>query len=140
MTVSRNKQHYVIMTVIYDLLDDVVYGNSKEVRNPLSLMSNLLEVENEDEIPSFVKDNVYLAMQNYGKIVEAVAPFLHNWKWERLPLLTQAIILKSYAHFYYVEKVDKSIVINVAIELAKEYIDDKQAKFINALLDEVLHA
>ncbi len=140
MTVSRNKQHYVIMTVIYGLLDDVVYGKEDETRNPEAMMMDLLEVSSPSEIPSFVKDNVYLAMQNYGEIVKAVSPYLHKWKWERLPLLTQAIILKSYAHFYYVEKVNKSIVINIAIELAKEYIDDKQAKFINALLDEVLHA
>ena len=57
---------------------------------------------------------------------------------DRLPLLTQAVLLMSYAHFYYVEKIDKSIVINVAVELAKKYIEEKQAKFINAILDEVL--
>ena len=44
----------------------------------------------------------------------------------------------SYAHFYYVENIDKSIVINVAVDLAKKYIEEKQAKFINAILDEVL--
>ncbi len=41
----------------------------------------------------------------------------------------------SYAHYKYVEKVDAKVVINVAVELAKKYIDDKQAKFINAILD-----
>ena len=44
----------------------------------------------------------------------------------------------EYAHFYYVEKIDKRIVINTAVELAKKYIEEKQAKFINAILDEVL--
>ena len=38
----------------------------------------------------------------------------------------------------YVEKIDKSIVINVAVDLAKKYIEEKQAKFVNAILDEVL--
>ena len=67
--------------------------------------------------------------------MNAYIPHLRNWKWERLPLLTQAILLMSYAHYYYIEKVDKKIVINVAVDLAKKYIDDKQAKFINAILD-----
>ena len=66
-------------------------------------------------------------------------PFLTNWKWERLPTLTQASLIKSYAHFYFVEKVDKHVVINVAIELAKTYVDPAQAKFINAILDKVLN-
>ena len=41
----------------------------------------------------------------------------------------------SYAHYKYIGHVDKSVVINVAVELAKKYIDDKQAKFINGILD-----
>ena len=44
----------------------------------------------------------------------------------------------SYAHFYYVEKVDKKVVINTAVDLAKKYVEEKQAKFINAILDGVL--
>ena len=71
----------------------------------------------------------------YGEIVKAFTPYLINWKWERLPLLTQAILLMSYAHYFYIEKVERTVVINVAVNLAKKYIDDKQAKFINAILD-----
>lgn len=44
----------------------------------------------------------------------------------------------SYTHFKYIETIDKAIVIDVAVKLAKEYIEEKQAKFINAILDEVL--
>ena len=45
----------------------------------------------------------------------------------------------SYAHYYYVENVDKKVVIDVAVSLAKKYIEEKQAKFINAILDKVLN-
>ena len=76
-----------------------------------------------------------VSLKNYGEIKAAFTPYLKNWKWDRLPLLTQAILLMSYAHYKYVEKVDAKVVINVAVELAKKYIDDKQAKFINAILD-----
>ena len=41
----------------------------------------------------------------------------------------------SYTHYKFIEKVDKKVVINVAVDLAKKYIDDKQAKFINGILD-----
>ena len=76
-----------------------------------------------------------VSLAKYGEIKLAYAPFLKKWKWERLPLLTQAILLMSYTHFYFIEKADKAVVINVAVELAKKYIDDKQAKFINGILD-----
>ena len=79
-----------------------------------------------------------MSLKHYGDIKEAYGPYLKDWKWDRLPLLTQAILIMAYSHFYYVEKVDKRIVINVSVDLAKKYIDEKQAKFINAILDKVL--
>lgn len=124
------------MTVIYDELADFIMGGG-ESRNANELLEQIAETPF-DEIDPYIKRSVALTMQHYGEIIEAFEPFLVNWKWERLPLITQAILLMSYAHFYYVEKVDKKIVINIAVDLAKKYVEDKQAKFINAILDGVL--
>ena len=35
-------------------------------------------------------------------------------------------------------KIEKSALINVAVTLAKKYLDEKDYKFINAVLDKVL--
>ena len=76
---------------------------------------------------------------NYGKIVTELSKYLNNWTWERLPLMTQSILLISYAHFYYVEEIAKAIVIDIALELAKKFIGDtKQIGFINGILDNAL--
>ena len=91
--------------------------------------------EDYDKVDPYLKNTVMVSLQKYSEIVKAYIPYLKNWKWERLPLLTQAILLMSYTHFYFIEKVDKKVVINIAVNLAKKYIDDKQAKFINGILD-----
>jgi len=137
MAISRNQQHFIIMTVIYDELNDFLLGEGKTFRDARDMISNLCE-QPYDEVDDYIKASVALTLQNYGAIKDAFLPYLRNWKWERLPLLTQAILLMSYAHFNYVEKVDKKIVINIAVDLAKKYIDEKQARFINAILDGVL--
>ena len=85
----------------------------------------------------YVKNVVSYSLNKYGEIKDVFSPLLTKWKWERLPLLTQSILLMSYAHSK-VEKTDKKVIINVAVDLAKKYIDEKQAKFINAILDGVL--
>ena len=126
------------MTVIYDELNDFLIGGGKTFRDARELTTELCEVEDFEEVDDYIKNSISATLNNYGAIKQAFIPFLKNWKWERLPLLTQAVLLMSYAHFYYVEKVDKKIVINIAITLAKKYIDEKQAKFINAILDGVL--
>ena len=137
MAINRNQQHFIIMTVIYDELNDFISGGGKTFRDARELTSELCEVPYEDVDP-YIKSTIAYSLQKYGEIVEAYQPFLRNWRWERLPLLTQAILLMSYAHFYYVEKVDKQVVISIAVDLAKKYIEPKQAKFINAILDGVL--
>lgn len=137
MEINRNKQHFIIMTVIYDELNDFISGGGKTFRDARDLTSELCEMPYE-EVDPYIKSTIAFSLQKYGEIIEAYQPFLRNWRWDRLPLLTQAILLMSYSHFYFVEKIDKQIVINVAVELAKKYIEPKQAKFINAILDGVL--
>ena len=134
MEASRNQQHFIIMTAIYNELTDFTFGEGKMVRNAVEMLSSLCECE-ENEIDKYVLDTVMVSLQRYGEIKLAFSPYLKNWKWERLPLLTQSILLMSYTHYKFIEKVDKKIIINIAVDLAKKYIDDKQAKFINAILD-----
>lgn len=137
MEINRNQQHYIIMTVIYDELNDFYSGEGKTFRDARELTSELCGMPY-DEVDDYIKSTIANSLQNYGAIVKAFTPYLRNWDWNRLPLLTRAILVMSYSHFYFVEKVDKRIVINIAVSLAKTYIDEKQTKFINAILDGVL--
>ena len=134
MPVTRNQSHHIIMTVIYSELVDFKFGDSSFVRDAREMLSELCGQPYE-EIDPYITNTVVYSLQKYGEIVNAFIPYLKNWKWERLPLLTQSILLMSYAHYKFVEKVDKKVVINIAVDLAKKYVDDKQAKFINAILD-----
>ena len=135
---SRNQENYLIMTALYDEIADFqTVGYGSNFRDVNEIFEQLTE-KSFAEQSAYVQNMVSSVLNHYGEIIAAFQPHLTNWKWERLPLLTQAVLLMSYAHFYYVEKIDKKIVINVAVELAKKYIEEKQAKFINAILDEVL--
>ena len=134
MEITRNQQHYIIMTAIYNELTDFTFGEQKMTRDATDIIASLCECDIKDVDP-YVIDSVMVSLQKYGEARTAFTPYLKNWKWERLPLLTQAILLMSYTHYYYIEKVERAVVINIAVELAKKYIDDKQAKFVNAVLD-----
>ena len=135
--ISRNQENFIIMTVIYDELADFTAGNNQPFRDVNEIILEITDIPLKDH-SHYVQNMIASVLNHYGEIVSKFTPHLRDWKWDRLPLLTRAVLLMSYAHFYYVEKIDKRIVINVAIELAKKYIEEKQAKFINAILDEVL--
>jgi len=140
MSISRNQEHFVIMTVIYDELNDFIYSQEKQNRDARLLAMELCEVSKYSEVSDYIKNMIAASLNNYGSIVNYFTPKLKNWKWDRLPILTQSLLIMSYAHYYIVETdIDKKVVINVAIDLAKKYIDEKQAKFINAILDGALN-
>ena len=135
---SRNQENYLVMTIIYDeIADFVTAGVGLNFRDVDEITKQLTDKAFTEQ-SNYVQNMVSNVLTHYGEIIEAFQPHLRDWAWNRLPLLTQSVLLMSYAHFYYVEKIDKRIVINVAVDLAKKYIEEKQAKFINAILDEVL--
>ncbi len=134
--VSRTREHAAIMLVLYDILNHARESSDATFLNPDEVIHNTLDKE---EITPFVETTVYESLHHYEDIVTMIIPRLNGWKYSRLPVLTEAILVSSIAKYYYIEPpISKPIIIDVAVKLAKEYIDDKQAGFINALLDEVL--
>ena len=132
---SRHEQHYIIMTVIYNELVDFTYGNNDVSRKVIDLITDINPLYKDD---NYVIDSISLSVLHYKDIVNKIIPLLQGWTWERIPLLTKAILLMSYTHYYDIEKIDKKIVINEAVSLEKKYVDEKQAKFVNAILDKLL--
>lgn len=134
------------MTIIYEaLLDSSMHKNEvfrtfEELINDDSVTAIISAEDEVDEVKAnaYIKNSVDQALRHYVDILNIIKPHLKNWTWDRIPLLSQSILLMSISHYNYVEKVDKRIVIDVAVNLAKKYIEDKQAKFIHAILDEVL--
>ncbi len=140
MSISRNQQNYIIMSVIYIELNDFNYGDKALSRSAEEMMYEMSKDYDPDltKIPPFIEDMVNASLLNYGEAMNKFSAHLKGWKWERIPLISQAVLLMSYTRFYTIDKVDKAIIIDIAVNLAKEYIDEKQARFIHAILDETL--
>jgi len=73
-------------------------------------------------------------VDNLEQIDEEIKKNLKDWDFEQLGKVEKSILrLASYEII--IDKNDKAIVINEAIELAKELADDKSHQFINGVLD-----
>lgn len=90
----------------------------------------------EDEINEYVRkirDDILVNKDNY---IEEISKYLHKWKFERLNLVEQAILLETVSELK--QKLnDQAVVIDEAVILAKEYCDDESYKFINGVLDNI---
>ncbi len=132
---SRNQQQLIAMNAIYDVLTYKSMGESIDVEGIISDLTDLPY----EEAPIYVKAIVLAMIRHYSEEVELLEKNMIKWKFSRLNRVEQAILLLSLSHFFYVDKeVDKGVVINIAVNMAKNYLDGKDYRFVNAILDKVL--
>lgn len=66
---------------------------------------------------------------------EQIKPFLAHWRLERIGVCTRLILRMSIWEFLHTDT-PATVIINEAIELAKNYAEMESYKFINGILDE----
>lgn len=132
--ITRNKQQEYALYVIYSAL---VYRKANLEFAPIESVSDLTEIDYyENDI--FLRELVIKSLINLDTIIKKLNEHLVKWDFNRLNMISQAILIMSYSHYYYVEKVDKAILINIAVKFAKKFVPDEDYKYINAILDKVI--
>lgn len=85
----------------------------------------------------FALDLIENIMQNYaGYRLEITRYLKKGWSFERLSYLEQAILLVSCQELKSSD-LEKEIIINEAVELAKKYCDESSYRFINGILTNI---
>ncbi len=122
---NRHQQREIALEALYQhlLLD-------KDIRKSLydaMLGSNAVE--------GYLYSLTVGTVENEEHYKELLSPYLRDdWEFDRLSLLEQAILLMSCQEILENET-PKSVAINEAVTLAKEYCDDPSPKLINGILD-----
>jgi N utilization substance protein B len=73
-------------------------------------------------------------IENLEMLDEQIQEHLSEWDYDSIGKIEKAI-LRLGAFEILVQKTNKAIIINEAVELAKELADEKSPKFINGVLD-----
>ncbi len=125
---NRTELRKKIMTILYQIN---VYEKHKMDYTIDEVMKEVLPIENE-----FVKDMVYGVMTYKNDIDTIANKYLNSWTIDRLGNTDQAILRMSIYELLYTDT-PPIVVINEAVELAKQYSDDSVRKMINAALDKI---
>ncbi|MBQ7994945.1 MAG: hypothetical protein IJ247_01845 [Bacilli bacterium] len=132
---TRNQLQYVAFTVVFDILTRISLASEIDVK---SLVSDAESLPYE-ECDLFVKEVAIETIKHINDATKALNENMERWTIDRRNRTIQAILILSYIHFYYVDTaVDKKVVIDIAIRLSKTYGDDRDYKFVNAVLDKAL--
>ncbi|MFA5480972.1 MAG: transcription antitermination factor NusB [Bacilli bacterium] len=131
---TRNQNQIIAMSCLYEFLTRAEMGQDIDVKDLLERNCDLVL----EEIDLFVSQVVVKAIKNRQEIINSLQVNMTKWKFPRLNRIAQAILLLSVAHYRYLGDVDRGVVIDIAVRLAKRFLDADEYKFINAVLDKTL--
>lgn len=127
---TRHEQRYKAMTILYQAN---LYESNNIEYNIHDIINEQLEEKNK-----FVENLVNGVIDSREELDKLANMYLENWDITRLGFTDQAILRIG---IYEIMNTDTPEVtcIDEAIELSKEYSDDKVSKMINGVLDKVYH-
>jgi len=128
---TRHELRYKTMTILYQAF---LYESNNIDYNVDSIISEQLEESNK-----FVSGLVNGVITNKEQIDEFANKYLEDWDINRLGFTDQAILRIGIYEIMWTDTPDVTC-IDEAVELSKEYSDEKVSKMINGVLDKVYHS
>ncbi len=130
MKVTRSELREKIMTILYQVnlyrKDNIDYDIEKVIR------------ESDKSGNSFVRKIVMGVIEKENEIDALINKYMKDWTVSRLGTVDAAIYRMSTYELMYTDT-PKIVSINEGVELAKKFSDEKVAKMLNAVLDEILN-
>lgn len=111
--------------------------NLKLFPENLRKIAALDEQNYDEEALSFAEVLLELAEKHLEEADELVKTVLENWEWDRLCAIDKTILGIAVLELMYLPEVPARVVINEAIEIAKEFSTEKSGIFVNGILDSV---
>ena len=119
------------MTILYQAF---LYDNNNIEYDVENIINEQL-----DESNKFVSELVNGVISKKDLIDDIANRYLEDWNISRLGFTDQAIIRMAIYEIMWTDTPDVAC-IDEAIELSKEYSDEKVSKMINGVLDKVYHS
>lgn len=126
--VNRHQERVIVVTTLYQYL--LLHTDIDQ------LLENNLDDIDKDNV-AFIVSRVIKTIENMDSYIEQIKNNITtNWDWERLGYIEQAILL--YGVFELEEKeIDKAVIIDECVNIAKTYCEDNAPSLINGVLDRI---
>ncbi len=111
--------------------------NLKVSPNHLEKIISLNSKEYDEEVLNFARTLLKLAEDHLEEADQLIKTVLENWEWDRLCAVDKAILGVAVLELLYLPDIPARVVINEAIEIAKEFSTEKSGIFVNGILDSI---
>ena len=134
MSLSRNDSRVLAMVILYQ----VDLFTKRSISYQLDELINI-NTSNIDGDISFIKELVNGVIEHNDELESIANQYLNKWNISRLGLTDGAILKIAIYELLYTDT-PKKVCIDEAIELAKDFSDEKVVGMINGVLDKIYHS
>lgn len=138
VSLTRTKIHEQAMFCIFQYLFYNSYSktNNLTYKKPIEeIISEVMEI-NYDECDDFFKAIIFETIKNKNEYSSLIESKLNKWKFSRLCLSDQAILLLFTSEILN-NRAPIQVCIDVAVDLAHRYCSETSYKYINKVLDRI---
>ncbi len=93
----------------------------------------------DDEVKEFTKALVVGTVEKLKPIDRLIKRYAQHWDIERMTAIDRNILRFATFELLYLDTIPPKVTINEAIEIAKRYGTTESSRFVNGILDRVLH-
>lgn len=111
-----------------------VYQHLLLQKDLFELAENNLGGELEEEERIYASNILNDIEENKFQYIQQIEEALQSWSFDRLNFIDQAILLIGKSELS-LNKVNKAIVVDEAVRIAKDYCEEDSFKYINGVLD-----
>ncbi len=129
---NRKKSREYLMQLVYQM--QISKESAGEVYD--SFMENE-EISKDGIDLTYIKSCLIGIMTNKDILDAKISENLVNWKINRISKVNLSILRVAVYELIYKEDIPAKVAINEAIELCKEFSDEKSVSFINGVLDKI---
>ena len=99
------------------------------------------ELREDGELDSeFAQALLQGVLENETNIKEAIQKHAPQWSLDRMDPISRCMLLVGAYELLYANDAPPAVVMNEAIEIAKEYGTEESGKFVNGVLNAIAHA
>lgn len=131
MARRRHLSRIAVMQVLFER------ERRPEVKPDAALLRNAQELGGTDGV--FASDLLQGILEHEGTLRALVQEHAPGWTWERMDPIARAVLLLGAYELAHTRDVPAAVVINEAIEVAKEYGTEESGKFVNGVLNAIAH-
>ncbi|MEJ5166753.1 MAG: transcription antitermination factor NusB [Thermoanaerobaculia bacterium] len=128
----NHKAREAVLKMLYE------YEFNKNKEMVLNNKNIFFEIKGK-KLQEYAKDLFEGILSNLENLDLIIQKYLKNWQLERIALVEKNILRIAAYELFYEKDVPAAIIIDDAIELSKIYGNESSPKFVNGILDCILH-